>query len=591
MIVPKTFVEPLDMPFSRRGSYISFANDNGGVNQFSSAHLWLCTARIRPTDRNANSVLSPVKFRQVGLDLVDGGVPQKCVIDTTPYEITLRCGKGSVSFCIGDPKYAVGKCTDGLSLRITPPMGMGGKCSAVDLLDGSWKIQFSNYWMLFVPVRGIIKGGPGPFVDLMPDEDGIFEIVFEESMVEPKKRDAYWSYEESLEAVKKDFDAFAAALDPHCDPKYAVRAREALWTLWGLSVLPDGTSVYKRPMIRMMRGLFDEAFSWQHAMHAFFLCHDLPFAWQLLLSCFDDQDSTGKIGDAISYLGRGEPTKPPVQGVSLLYLMDHFDLSQMPMDELNFLYDGLVRWTEYHLNYRDLDHDGLYENQSPVETGWEDATYFRVGFPQAAPDMNAYLALQEEAIGRLGRLIGKPEDECARWENRSKDTVRKIVDKLWTEDGWTAVNIVTGERSKTTGLPLYCALLLGKRLPQEIIDRSIEIIFREPGFMTPFGLATEDTTSPYFRAEGWCSGGIATPIPALLTLAFEGCGRPDLAKKVAIQYLDLINDAGLFHMIDAIRGKKNANRMMTLRGERELFNSGWTAGCFVFLARKYASTE
>ncbi len=591
MLIPNTFVEPLDMPFSRRGSYIFFANDNGGVNQYSSAHLWLCTARVRPTDRNVNSVLSPVKFRQVGLELIDNGIPQKCVIDTTPYEITLRCEKGSVSFCIGDPGYAVGKSSDGLVLRITPPLGIGGRSSAVNLLDGTWKSPFANYWMLFVPVRGTLREGPGPYLELMPDQDGVFEIICEESLVEPKKRDGYLNYEDSLTMVQKDFDAFAESLDPRCDQKYAARAKEALWTPWGLSVIPDGTSVYKRPMIKMMRALFDEAFSWQHAMHAYFLAHNLPLAWQLLLSCFDNQDSTGLIADALSYVGRGEPTKPPVQGVGLLYLMDHFDLSQMPREELEFLYDRMVKWTEFHLNYRDLDHDGLYENQTPFETGWEDATYFRIGFPLASPDMNAYLALQEEALGRLGRLIGKPDDECEAWLNRSADTVRKIIEKFWTNDGWTSVNIVTGERSLPTGLPQYCALLLGKRLPQEIIDRSVEIIFREPGFMTPFGLATENTTSPFFKAEGWCSGGIATPIPAMLVPALEECGKPELARKVAIQYLDLINEAGLFHMIDAVRGKKNENRVMTLRGERELFNSGWTAGCFIFLARKYASTE
>ena len=589
MLVPKTFMEPLDMPFSRYGSYLCFANDNGGVNEFTAANLWLCTARLRPTDRNANTVLSPCYFRQIHLQLVKDGNVLGCVIDTTPYEITLRSEAGSAGFCIGDPKYAVGKCADGLTLRITTPPGVFGLRGATDLMDGTWRCSFSNYYMLLVPIRGRIVPGPGPAIDLIPDEDGVFEIVFEESLVDPKRRDEYMSYEECVRTVKEDFDAFEAALDPHCSEKYALCARKAIWTLWGLSVIPDGETVYKRPMIRMMRLLFEEAFSWQHGMHAFFLSHDFPLAWQLLLSCFDNQDRTGKIADALAYCGPGEPTKPPVQGVGLLYLMDRFDLSKQPREELEFLYQGLVRWTDYHLNYRDLDHDGIYENQSPIETGWEDSTYFKVGFPLASPDMNAYLALQEEAIGRLGRILGKPEEECALWEERSKDTIRKIVEMFWTENGWTSVNITTGARSGTTGLPMYCALLLGKRLPRHVIDRTIEIIFKEPGFMTPFGLASEDTTSPYFKAEGWCSGGIATPIHAFLVLALEECGRHDLACEVATRYLDLLNDAGLYHMIDAVSGKKNANRIMTLRGEASLFYSGWTAGCFVFLARHYGA--
>lgn len=585
MLTPKTFVEPLDMPFSRRGSYLCFANDNGGLNEYSTAHLWLCTSRLRPTDKNMNSVMSPNHFRQVSLETFKDGVRQKCVINTTPYELSFEGDDGEVRFCIGDPKYAVCKCTDGLSLRITPPRGMMG---IVDMMDGSWKSEFSNYFLMYIPIHGTLQRGNGYFLELTPDENGVFELVFEETLVDPKKRDSYMSYEESLAAVTADFDSFAESLDPHCDARYTKRAKEALWTLWGLTQDPDGETVYKRPMIRMMRSLFDEAFSWQHGMHAYFLSHNLPFSWQLLLSSFDNQNSIGKIGDALAYNGPGEPTKPPVQGVGLLYLLDHFDLSKMPADELEFLYQGLVRWTNYHLNYRDLDHDGIYENQSAVETGWEDATYFKIGFPLASPDMNAYLALQEEAIGRLGRLMGKPEEENIFWENKAKDTVQKIIDMFWTEDGWTSINIVTGARSAPTGLPMYCALLLGKRLPQHIIDRSIEIIFREPGFMTPFGLATESTTSPFFRSGGWCSGGIATPIPALLTIAFEWCDRHDLAEKIAIQYLDLINNAGLFHMIDSLNGQKNPHRAMTMRGELSLFNSGWTAGCFIFLAKHYA---
>ena len=585
MLTPNTFVEPLDMPFSRRGSYICFANDNGGTNQYTTAHLWIATSRLRPTDKNMNNVMSPNSFRQVKVELIKDGIAQKCVIDTTPYEITLRGDDGKVSFCIGDPKYAVGKCEDNLILRLSP---LPYIVRPMDLQNGCWKIPFSNYYMLLVPLRGTLRAGAMGSIELLPDENGVFELVCEESLVDPKRRDTYMNYEESLAAVTEDFDSFERSLDPGAPEKYARRTKEAIWSLWGLTQMPDGETVYKRPMVRMMRSLFDEAFSWQHAMYAYFLSKNLDFSWQLLLSSFDNQDSTGKIADALAYNGPGEPTKPPLHGVGFLYLYEHFDLSKRPLEELKFLYNGMEKWTQYHLEYRDLDHDGIYENQSPIETGWEDATYFRTGFPLISPDMNAYLALQEEALAKLGRMIGISEDVCAAWEAKSKDTIEKIIKICWTDEGWTSVNAVTGARSLPTGLPMYCALLLGKRLPQEIIDKSIEIIFREPGFQTPYGLATEDTTSPYFKSGGWCSGGIATPIYALLTVAFENCGRPDLAKKIALEHIELINNAGLFHMIDALNGERNRQSAMTMRGERTLFNSGWTCGLFIFLVQNYA---
>jgi neutral trehalase len=266
--------------------------------------------------------------------------------------------------------------------------------------------------------------------------------------------------------------------------------------------------------------------------------------------------------------------------------MDHFDLSKKPKEELEFLYNGLEKLTSFYLNYRDIDHDGIFENQNAIETGWEDGSYQRLGFPLACPDMNAYLALQEEALARLGRMLGKEEAINAAWEKKSKDTVSKIIEMFWTEDGWVAMNAVTKQKSEPTSLPLFCALLLGKRLPQHIIDRSIELIFDSGDFDTPYGLASEKLESPFFH-HGWCSGSIGTPVQGLLALALDDCGRPDLAKQIAVKYLDTIMENGLYHIHNPFDGKQEYQSGMFF-GEQSMFFSGWTAGCYLFFAEHYA---
>ncbi|MCL2122410.1 MAG: hypothetical protein FWH28_09205 [Clostridiales bacterium] len=85
MRVAKTFVDPLDMPFSRRGSYLCFANRNGGYNLFGKTQLWLSNSRQRPNDKNKPAETN--NFRQVRLELVKDGIPRQCVISTTPYEL------------------------------------------------------------------------------------------------------------------------------------------------------------------------------------------------------------------------------------------------------------------------------------------------------------------------------------------------------------------------------------------------------------------------------------------------------------------------------------------------------------------------
>ncbi|MFA5308466.1 MAG: trehalase family glycosidase [Dehalococcoidales bacterium] len=589
MLTGKTFVDPLEMPFSRRGSYLCFANKNGGSNEYGKAQLWLSTARLRAGDRNSGSLMHGNNFRQLQLEIIKDGLPRQCVISTTPYELKLECLFGSVSFCIGDVKYAKCKSTDGLTLRISPAAGAGmlGGPAAFNLLDGSWKMNFSNYFMIFVPTTGKIQEGPMGSIELVPDANGVIEMAMEESLVDPKRRASYLTYEEGVAAVKADFDDYVKRVAPSFPPKYEKRGMHALWTLWGLTVMPDGETVYKHPMVKMNRSSFEAAFSWQQGMQAMFLSHDLRLAWEILLSCFDKQDRTGRIADSLAYNGSGETMKPPIQGVALLWLMEHRDISGMPKAEMEHLWDGMEKWTKFHLEYRDLDHDGIFENHSPVETGWEDGSYFRVGFPLASPDMNAFLALQEEALAKLGRLIGKSADVCSYWEAKSKDTVKKIIEMFWTNDGWTAVNVVTKARSKSTGMPLYCALLLGKRLPQAIIDRSIEIIYSKPGFDTPFGLASEMLDSPYFR-HGWCSGSIGTPIQALMAIAFENCGRPDLARSLAKKYLDTMINHGLYHIHDTYTGEMEYRHGgMKFFGEEAFFNSGWTSGNYVFFAEHY----
>ncbi|MDR0470022.1 MAG: hypothetical protein LBH09_08630 [Peptococcaceae bacterium] len=587
MLVGKTFVDPLETPFSRRGSYLCFANRNGGSNLFGKAQLWLCTSRQRPNDKNKGSLIQSNHFRQTRLELVKDGIPRQCVISTTPYEVVLECDFGSVRFCIGDMKYVRCRGTDGLTLRITPVYGGIQGPLLIDLLDGSWKTFFGNYFMLYVPTTGTLKKGPTGSMELSPDANGVIEMVFEESLLDPKRRDSYLGYDACLGLVKEDFDSFASSVAPTFPEKYQETGMKALWTLWSLTNIPDGESAYKRQMIKMIRVTFEAAFSWQLPMHAIWLSHNLTLAWELLLACFDNQDANGRIADALTYAGPGETMKPPVQGLALLWLMEHKDLSQFPVEDKEFLYDRMIKWTNFHYEFRDLDKDGIVENHTAGETGWESGSYMQLGFPMALPDTNAYLALMMEAIGKLGRMIGKEDKECAYWENRSKENIQKIIDKCWTENGWTAVNLA-GEKWPPVNMAPFCALVLGKRLPQTIIDRSIEIICKEP-FDTPYGLGSERLDSPWFR-HGWCQGSIATPMQFLMSLAFESCDRHDLAEKVAHKYMDTLINHGLYHIHNPFSGSveygENGRKFYE---EENLFFSGWTAGCYIYLAEHYGA--
>ena len=584
MLIGKTFIDPLEMPFSRLGSYISLAGANGGSNQYAKAQLWISTSRYGG-NAMSGTLSSESMFRQVKVDIIKDGIARNCVIHTTPYELTFESDAGAVSFCIGEYNLLRCRSDAGVSLRFMPKPGSFGSDAVTNMNNGSYKVLFGNAFLHFVAIEGAINA-TGSMLEVTPNDKGVIELAMEEFTDEPIKRAAYPSYDECLAMVKADFDGFAAKLTAELPAAYKDGGLKAAWVVWGLTVVPDGLTAYKRRMIKMMRLIFEGAFSWQQGMHAYFLAKDPDLSWEVLLGAFDVQDKNGRIADSLSPMGAGGATmKPPIEGFGLLWQMEHFDIAKKPREELEFLYERMTKWTNFYINLRDVDNDGIFESQNSGETGWESGSYQHLGFPLAAPDMNAYLALQEEALAKLGRILGIDEATNAAWEEKSKVTIEKIIETFWTPDGWVAMNAVTKEKSEPTSIVPYCALVLGKRLPQEIIDRSVELIFDSGEYVTEFGLASEQISSPRF-AHGWCGGSIATPVQALLALGLDYCGRRDLSVKIAKTYLNTLDKFGLYHIHNTFDGTLEYQTPMFFN-ERMMFYAGWTAGCYLFLASRY----
>lgn len=584
MLKSSLFVNLLDAPYSRRGSYLAFANDNHGDDMIGKCTLWLCNCRIT----GAVSMDQSNGFRQVKLELVKDGKPLPSVISTTPYEVILESKYGSVRFCIGERKLVMCRGEDGLSLRVTPTPGFLAPAS-IDMMDrtGARQISFNSTCLLMVPLEGELKPGASGFLEMCPDSSGALRLAFEEFLNDPVIRPAerYPSYDECVTSVKSDFESFCEKIAPSLPAPYESARRQALWQTWSMIVEPDGESDYKRPMVKMMHSIFESAFLWQQPMQAIWLSKDIKLAWEIFCSAFEYQDLNGRLSDAIGFRASfGGAMKPPIHGAALLWLMDNRDLSCIAAESKKWLLERMIKWTEFFFAFRDKDRDGTAEFQTALETGWEDAPYFNIGFPCACSDLNAYLALQMEAISRLGRDIGAPEEECLLWKRRSEELIKKIVDKFWDGERWYAFNAETGKRSDSTTISLYTALLLGKRLPGDVIDKSIAFIFGPDGFDTPYGLASEGLTSEYF-AHGFTRGSVITPAQFLMCLALEECGRSDLARAAANNYCTILRDNGFFHIHNALTGE--ADRSLTAFGEKGLFWSAWASSCYIYMAEKY----
>jgi hypothetical protein len=583
------FINLLDTPYSRRGSYMSFANDNNGVNVRGKSSPWLCNSRS--LGYAMTSMASPNNYRQVLLQPISQGLPAAAFINTTPYEVILETAQGSLRFCLGEKKLMMAYGTDGLTLRVTPPPLRFPGPTSIPLLDAAGRrmIEFNMTNLVITPIAGTIKAGP-MFLDILPDENGVLQVAFDDCPFDPDLRPVgdYPSYEACVSSVREDFDSFCAEIMPELPAPYEEKRLQALWQTWNMMVGPDDENDYHRPMVKMIHCIFEQAFAWQMPMQAICLHRAPKLAWDLLCSCFEYQDAHGRLSDAVPYKDvPGRPAmKPPVQGAALLWLMDNgvFDAAAPSEAERNWLLERMIKATDFYFNFRDCDHDGLCEYDHALETGWEDAPQYRLGMPQAAPDLNALLALQLEAIARLGALCGMPAVEQAAYTERSRALIRQLIAAFWDGEQWHSVNVETQARSQNDNISFYMALLLGRRLPAEVVEKSVARLFRPGGFDSPIGLTSEPMDAPTFRG-GFSAGSVITPAQFFLCLALEACGCRDKAQRVANRYCAALRAHGFFHIYNALSGRED--RSLTACGERGLFWSAWTSSCYLFLADRY----
>ena len=190
----KTFIDLLDLPFSRRSSYFAFANANDGGRQFGKATLFLGSRRnggAGMNNLNANN-----GFRQIRIDAVQDGTVLPCVISTTPFEVKLETDYGTAAFCIGEKKFIRCQVDGGISLRLTPSVGFFP--TFIEYNTEVWRIGFGSSDILLFPFSGHLVKEPGGTFFAVPGDNGKMEIGIEEFLIDPVQRPLkeYPPYEE-----------------------------------------------------------------------------------------------------------------------------------------------------------------------------------------------------------------------------------------------------------------------------------------------------------------------------------------------------------------------------------------------------------
>ncbi|TVQ28941.1 MAG: hypothetical protein EA382_00895 [Spirochaetaceae bacterium] len=363
--------------------------------------------------------------------------------------------------------------------------------------------------------------------------------------------------------------------------RYRDACVNAAYNLWSATIGPAGELA--RPATLMTARVMHFVWSWDHCFNAIALAPAHPqLAWDQLQVMFDAQYETGRLPDFISDHGRTEGLqKVPIHGWALLRLID---FGAADRRELRRAYDRIGAWTRWWFRDRDDDRDGVCQFNHGNECQ-DNATIFDLGCPVISPDLSAYLALQCEALARVGELLALA-DEAAAWRALSEETVRRMITKFWKGDHFEMYHLPSGERVGEHGLVQFMPLVLGDLLPRDVFRPLLDRLMSDEGYLTPYGLATESTRSPlygsvpkFWKGSIYWRGPIWAPLVHLIVDGLRRAGALAEAADVARRFVDAVAASGGFYEnYDALTGQG-----------RDDLGYTWTASAFLALIRDFES--
>ena len=323
----------------------------------------------------------------------------------------------------------------------------------------------------------------------------------------------------------------------------------------------------------MSKNWMCNVWSWDHCFNAMALAYNNPKeAWDQFMVMFDFQKESGNIPDSVNdAVVINNYCKPPIHGWTLKKLMKIMDLSK---EQLLEAYEKLSRWTNWWLNCRDENGDGLCEYTHGNDSGWDNATAFSQLPPVTLPDLNAFLVLQMDVLADVAEKLGYMSD-VDMWKTRSERMMQRMLDVLFRDDRPAALAGFDMKQVETDSLILYLPIILGDKLPEKIRRNMTESIKSEK-FNTKYGLATESIKSSAYEADGYWRGPIWAPSTMIILDGMRECGENEFVQEITHKFCRMVQKSGCAENFDALTGCGLRDRAYT-----------WTASVMLVMAHEY----
>ncbi len=559
------------IPFSRYGSYLSISYLPARANFTEGIYL----RNIRGGDNKNGAIFK--------LDVIQNGecVPFKSVAHPTYLQFQMADGYVRLVMSETGNVHVFGH---NAGLRMT--MLTHSYDNAFFHKQQSWQVNVFSQKIRFMltPLKGSLKvdapwnvnGCKHVIVDFAPDnEDQELIGVIEEFSTSYTKQTHHTDFETCHNHVEKEFADWQERVLP-VPSEYDKGRQLASYITWSCIVKPEGNLT--RPAMYMSKNWMTNIWSWDHCFNAMALIENNPeLAWDQFMIFFDKQDASGLIPDYMNdQYSYWNCSKPPIHGWTLSWMLKRS--SEISTVKLKEVYGPLAKWTKWYINHRDVNNNGFPEYHHGNDSGWDNSTVFAKGVPVESPDLCAFLILQLEALADIAETLNLQEDEKV-WRQLAEEMLASMIQYFWVGDRFVAYHL--NEQIETgDSLLLFMPIILGKRLPLEIRTKLIEGLKDETRFLTKNGLATESTSSPYYRSDGYWRGPIWAPSTMLIIDGIHASGEEEFAQELAHRYCDMTTQNGMAENFDALTGEGLRDRAFT-----------WTSSVFLVLANEYVNSK
>ncbi len=557
------------VPFSRYGSYLAFSYPQDGTKEFDG-HIGV---------RVLYGTFSQQETYPIILIKPDGKPVEKITVTMFPWELNVSSETGGYSICFRDEDGFLLKADSSVLITKTKA---GSYDRVMEHMDGSFEIAGDDM-ALHVSVRkgkaedrsACPENGYGSSrTGLLLSPEGkelLAEVIL--TGLSPHKKE-YISYDHCRQAVKEEYEEFEAKIIKSLkleDSAYEKAVREASYILWHSVLQPSG--YMKRPVMVMTKNWMNLVWSWDYAFNGLAMVSTHPeLAYGQFLAMADQQDEYGAYPDA--YQARKiirSFVKPPVQGFILEKMFQIHDPGREVKERL---YHSTAAFTRWWLTYR-MEENGIPTYQHGNDSGWDNATVFRLGLPVQSPDLSAWLVLQMEFLEHTARALGRWQ-EAEKWKEQGEDLLSKLLSYFVRDGRFEAVKIPGMEVVPSDSLILCLPLILGKRLPEKLRENLVSRLLKKGHLAGPWGFASEPLDSPLFEEDGYWRGAVWPPVTMILADALSRCGRREEARVYAERFCRLCSEKGFYENYSALDGRGLRDHGFT-----------WTASVFLILLREF----